>query len=401
MNPLNKENIVNQVQLPARFAGRTQKRNLVQGVSAGLGMASPPYVSIQGGGFTLVDANGEKEPIETKHLDCVIFDVNMDVPVQRVYWDPAKPYNPKAGTYEAPSCWSDNGVGASQNAAIPQSQSCMTCKQNEWGSATSKLTGKPVKACHVIKKIAVVPVFGQIGPDGSSYIPNETCDFPFLLRVPVMSHENLRAYSAKFAGQEFDVSDVVTRISFVPGETGMLDFAAAGFTDQPTEDLIQKFLAGKLTDGLVGRGDVPWKGEVRQVTQQEAARPLLHAHTAAAPLAALGATSAPAAPSPAGGVFAAPQQQPAQEAPRRTRRTKAQIEADAAAQHPQGDPALLRAQQAAPPGGQSGIPPFLQRTAPADAPVAQQPTHGITPGAPPPNAELESALANVFGLPTK
>lgn len=388
---------MNQVQLPARFAGRTQKRNLVQAVSAGLGMASPPYVSIQGGGFTLVDANGEKEPIETKHLDCVIFDVNMDVPVQRVYWDPAKPYNPKAGTYEAPSCWSDNGVGASQNAAIPQSQSCMTCKQNEWGSATSKLTGKPVKACHVIKKIAVVPVFGQIGPDGSSYIPNETCDFPFLLRVPVMSHENLRAYSAKFAGQEFDVSDVVTRISFVPGETGMLDFAAAGFTDQPTEDLIQKFLAGKLTDGLVGRGDVPWKGEVRQVAQ-ETQRPLPHAHTAAAPLAAPGATSAPAAPSPAGGVFAAPQQQPAQEAPAaprtRTRRTKAQIEADAAAQQP--------TQAAAGLGGTvGGIPPFLQRTAPAAAPVAQQPTHGITPGAPAPNAELESALANVFGLPTK
>lgn len=370
---------MNQVQLPARFAARTQKRNLVQAVSAGLGMASPPYVSIQGGSFTLVDANGEKEPIETKHLDCVIFDVNMDVPVQRVYWDPAKPYNPKAGTYEAPSCWSDNGVGASANAAIPQSQSCMTCKQNEWGSATSKLTGKPVKACHVIKKIAVVPVFGQIGPDGSSYVPNETCDFPFLLRVPVMSHENLRAYSAKFAGQEFDVSDVVTRISFVPGETGMLDFAAAGFTDQPTEDLIQKFLAGKLTDGLVGRGDVPWKGELRQVAQQEAARPL------PAPMAPAGTQHA----SPFGATEGA--QQPAQEAPRRTRRTKAQIEADNAQQAP------------APAGGTvGGIPPFLQRTAPAQhLPASTAPAHGINPGAPPPNAELESALANVFGLPTK
>lgn len=372
---------MNQVQLPARFAGRTQKRNLVQAVSAGLGMASPPYVSIQGGGFTLVDANGEKEPIETKHLDCVIFDVNMDVPVQRVYWDPAKPYNPKAGTYEAPSCWSDNGVGASQNAAVPQSQSCMTCKQNEWGSATSKLTGKPVKACHVIKKIAVVPVFGQIGPDGSSYVPNEICDFPFLLRVPVMSHENLRAYSAKFAGQEFDVSDVVTRINFVPGETGMLDFAAAGFTDQPTEDLIQKFLAGKLTDALVGRGDVPWRGEVRPLAAggDEPSRPLPPSTTAAQIASPMPSSSTGAAP------FAA-----SAEPPKRTRRTKAQIEADAAAQAP--------AQTG---GTVGGIPPFLQRAAPVAAPATAQPTHGITPGAPAPNAELESALANVFGLPTK
>lgn len=364
------------VQLPARFANRQNKRSVVAAVSEGLGMATPPYVSIKGGNFTLVDANGEQEPVETKYLDCVIIDTSLP---SRVYWGDKK-YNPNADTYEPPVCFSDNGIGASANSTQPQSQSCQTCPQNVWGSATSNITGKGVKACHIIKKVAIVPVEGTVDKTTGSYIPEFTQDFPFLLRVPVMSHENLRAYSAKFAGQEFDVSDVVTRITFVHGQVGQLDFAAAGFTDQPTEDLVQKFLAAKLTDGLVGRGDVPWRGEIRspaatsgliERTPETVAR-IAQAPSAPAP--------AQAAPTPFGTTGGAAQEP---EAPKRTRRTKAQMEADAAPQ---------------PQAAQGGIPPFLQRQAPPASPNG--PLGGIQPNAPAPNAELESALANVFGLKT-
>jgi hypothetical protein len=366
------------VQLPARFANRQNKRSVVAAVSEGLGMATPPYVSIKGGNFTLVDANGEQEPVETKHLDCVIIDTSLP---SRVYWGDKK-YNPNADTYEPPVCFSDNGIGASANSTLPQSQSCQTCPQNVWGSATSNITGKGVKACHIIKKVAIVPVEGKVSGDGS-YVPEFTQDFPFLLRVPVMSHENLRAYSAKFAGQDFDVSDVVTRITFVHGQVGQLDFAAAGFTDQPTEDLVQKFLAAKLTDGLVGRGDVPWRGEVRQIERT----PDQSFGQQSLPQAQQGAAQAqpahpipPAAPTPFGAAGGAAQEP---EAPKRTRRTKAQMEADTAPQ----------AQQVG-----SGIPPFLQRQATPAAPNGL--LGGIHTDAPAPNAELESALANVFGLKT-
>lgn len=365
-----------QVQLPARFANRQNKRSIVAAVTTGLGMASPPYISIKGGSFTLVDANGEKEPVETKWLDCVIFDTNLDVAVQRVYWGD-KLYNPNSEIYEPPVCWSDNGIGASAQATEPQSTSCQTCEWNKWGSAVSKMTGKGVKACHVIKKVAVLPLDGKVGQDGS-YVPDHLYDFPFLLRVPVMSHDNLRAYGDKFRGQEFDVSDVVTRVSFVHGQTGQLDFAAAGFTDETAETLVQKFLAQRLTDGLVGRGDVPWKGEVRQIAQ-ETQRPLA---APAQPVGAAGETVASQqrqadGPAPFAAVSAEPL--------KRTRRTKAQMEADAA---PQGTTGL-----------QGGIPPFLQRPQAQAQPNGPAPSHGIQP-APAPNAELESALANVFGLKT-
>lgn len=391
---------MNQVQLPARFQNRQNRRQIVQAVTQGLGMASPPYISIKGGSFTLVDANGEQEPVETKWLDCVIIDTNVP---SRVFWGDKK-YDPNATTYESPVCFSDNGIGASASAVQPQSTSCQTCAQNVWGSATSKITGKPTKACQVMKKVAIVPVEGKIGPDGQTYVADFIQDFPFLLRTPVMSHENLRAYSAKFGGQDFDVSEVVTRVTFVHGQVGQLDFAAAGFTDEATEAQVQKFLDAKLTDALVGRGDQVWGGEARQIaprTAETVARiepPLASAQ----PAASQGPAATGSAP------FATGQ---AAEAPKRTRRTKAQMEAAEQAQRIPDAPGFAvrpGVPQSAPPAAdsQGGIPPFLQRTTQgAGAPFGQAPMaapqHGIQQNPSAPNPELEATLANVFGLPTK
>ena len=125
--------------LPAHIANR-QRKPILAAVSAGLGSASPPYVSIKGGSFTLVDANGEQEPIDSKYLDCVIFDVHETVAIQRVYWGKDRPFDPNADAYQAPVCFSDNGVGASVNAQEPQSTNCQTCPQNVWGSATSRVS---------------------------------------------------------------------------------------------------------------------------------------------------------------------------------------------------------------------------------------------------------------------
>jgi hypothetical protein len=322
-------------QLPARFANRQSRRQLATAVTAGLGVSSPPYVSIEGGQFTLIDENGEQEIVETKHLDCVIIDTNVEVKIQRVFWGVNKPYSRDGSP---PVCFSDNGIGASRNAQEPQSANCGACKWSEWGSAMSQLTGKGVPACKTIKKIAVL-------------VPG--WDFPFLLRVPVMSHENLRAYGEKFRGQEFDVSEVTTRVSFVHGAVGQIAFEATGYTDDATEAEIQKILDSKKTDALIGRGDLPISSElpapkpVQQIAQQ-----------------------GPAAP------FAGQQQEP----PRRGRKLKAET-----------------ALPTAPPGEQSPLPPFLQPKPAGNS----GPASGIVTNAPPPNADLEKSLASVFGLPTK
>ena len=72
------------MELPARLANRLSGPKLAEAVTAGLGSAAPPYVSIEGGSFTLIDSSGSEIPVDTKWLDCIIVAVNMQVPVQRV-----------------------------------------------------------------------------------------------------------------------------------------------------------------------------------------------------------------------------------------------------------------------------------------------------------------------------
>jgi len=342
------------VNLPAHIANRQGRKSIVAAVSAGLGSASPPYVSIKGGSFTLVDANGEQEPIDSKYLDCVIFDVNETVAIQRVFWGKDKPFDPNSDSYQAPVCFSDNGVGASVNAQQPQSTNCQTCPQNVWGSAISKVTGKSTKACGAIKKVVVL-------------VPGY--DMPFLLRVPVMSHDNLRAYSSKFQGQQFDVSDIYTRISFVHGQVGQLDFnpipSNAPWISEADAKKIEDMLAKHVTDSLVGRGDTPVQGQLAAPVQAQALPSTVAAVPEPLQRMANQATEA------------TPFQQPAK--PKRTRQPKA-------------EPAAV-------PAGDESIPPFLRREAqPAQAPT--QKNTGIVTDAPAPSAELDAALANVFGLPT-
>lgn len=56
-----------------------------------------------------------------------------------------------------PSCRSGNGITPDQDVAVKQSAACATCPQYAWGSKISKLTGKPVRACGDSKQLAVVP----------------------------------------------------------------------------------------------------------------------------------------------------------------------------------------------------------------------------------------------------
>lgn len=244
---------MDQIPVPTYLQNRQRRRSLVEEHISELGMPSPPYVSIMGGTFTLIDSTGKQEPIKTRHLDAVIIDMNRP---SRVYWG-ARSFDPNADSYQAPECFSDNGVGASKNAVHPQSTNCQTCKQSEWGSATSKVTGKPTRACGTLIKTAVLAyTIGEPDKEGV-YTGNLAAIFPFLLRIPVMSHDNFRNYLTKFQGQDFDVSEVVTRIYFVERAVGQLNFSAVGFLTPDRNTAVDDILAKKITDTLVGRNDQP------------------------------------------------------------------------------------------------------------------------------------------------
>lgn len=235
-------------QLPAHLQN-LQAPDIAGALSANLGSAMPPHVSIGGGRFTLIDAGNNEIPVPTfdpqigVYLDACIIDVNEKM--SRIYF--AGSYDPnQEGT--RPDCFSDNGVAPSISASTPQAHSCMPdptgvtgCRWAVWGSKINN-NGKGVPACSSKQKIALlIPGFPTL----------------FLLAVPPNSHGPLREYTEKCKGNGINIANLITRISFVPGVQGTLQFSAVTYIDAPTATLRQAAYTEKKTDALVGRNDVP------------------------------------------------------------------------------------------------------------------------------------------------
>src|SRR5216684_3248822 len=112
-------------QLPTHLASRQSRGVAAQVASLG-GIGSPPYLSIEGQRFTLVDAAGEERPVTTndehgQYLDIAIVDTN---PIRsKIYW--GRPYGTMS--QDPPLCFSDNGIAPSRNASVPQHPTCGEC----------------------------------------------------------------------------------------------------------------------------------------------------------------------------------------------------------------------------------------------------------------------------------
>ena len=87
-------------QLPAHLQ-RFQARDIGTTLSHNLGTAAPPYVSIAGNRFMLIDAAGNEQPVPTfdpaigVYLDACIIDANEHI--SRIYY--AQKYDPSAATF--------------------------------------------------------------------------------------------------------------------------------------------------------------------------------------------------------------------------------------------------------------------------------------------------------------
>ncbi len=245
-------------QAPTHLQGN--RRQVAAQSIAGMGTLPQPYISIEGGRFTLVDAQGMKMPwqrlaalprltdqgqqLQGLCLDAVVVDVNEHM--SKAYY--VDQWSPNAQQYLPPICWSDNGVAPSVNATQAQNDTCEHCPLNKWGSRTNNL-GNEVKACDDLKKIAW-------------YVPELEMNLVFLMRLKGSSHRNWRDYVEKVKkndvlGRPADPVDVVTRIYFEPGATGILNFDMVGFIDQSTAAIEDQIWQSKSTDVLVGRNDTP------------------------------------------------------------------------------------------------------------------------------------------------
>ena len=358
--------------LPAHLQNR-QRRDLIGATLGGLNTGSPPHISIAGNRFTLVDEAGNEKPIQTLFLDVCVIDANPSV--SKIFFDPRIPFEPGGDNSNPPICWSDNGVGASAQASQPQNTSCQMCPQNAWGSATSRATGKPTKACNDVKKLAVL-------------VPG--IDMVFLLRIPPASLKHLAKYAQTLAGHGVDFPDAVTRLEFE--SQGILKFTPVGYVDEATTKLTDKAVAAKATDGIIGRNDRPWGGQAdaqkiayaaqAQVGQIEQARP---AAAAMPPPQPFGNPS----PSPAAGFGG-------QAAPPDPFGTSGQTTGAAEPQKRTRGPNKKKEEPAA----DDGIPPFLKVAPDSPAPAANPTQFGMQQNPPAPDAGMQAALDAAFRLPT-
>lgn len=354
--------------LPAYLQNKPVGHRISQAVVANIGTGTPAYVSIKGNRFTLVDAAGDSEPVQTAangipYLDCVVIDALERE--SKIYY--GRPFDPSATNFAPPDCWSDNGIAPSRNCGTPQAKSCTPdethtsgCKWAVWGSATSKVSGKGIPACGKFQKLALM-------------IPGD--EVLFLMRVPPNSLDNLRNYMRKFEGQPADVIDVVTRISFEADTLGTLTFQAVKYLDETVVVARNKALEAKATDTLIGRNDLPRGGGAIPLPAAGQAQQI-----AAPVVAALSVGTAPlpetTGPAP---IAASPSELAPATGARRGRKSK---EAAPAAQ-----------------AGQAA--PFMDPPSPASGEQAGAPANngqgfGIAPGVAP-NPELTQMLDSVFG----
>lgn len=383
------------LQLPAHLQNRDHQ-GVAQRAAEALGSPLPPHISIRGNTFTLVDAAGA-EYNAGPTLDVVVVDSSGKPPPKRYYRDKWKP-----DSNEPPTCKASNGIVPDRDAAEPQARTCAECEWNKRGSKISELSGVAIKACRDEVWLAVLlPAFPTM---------------MFQLVITPGSFENWGPYLQNFS-RGVDVSDVITRLSFKPQVNGVLMFEILGYAQNQPQYIsvdmlavIQKARAEDKTALLVGRGEEqaalppPAQSTVLQspLAYAGAATAAPFASAAAAP----GAMAPPAMPGSgsmfaqtAGTVSSTPEQPQ-----RRKRRTQAEIQAAAAGQtQPSagfGQPAV---QQTAPFAPTQQPAPFApQATAPGQpsgGPAAGNGAQfGMAAGAAP-NADLQKALAGLFGKP--
>lgn len=372
--------------LPA-YLQNLPSRNLAQTAIANVGAGTPPYLSIQGNRFTLIDVAGNTIPIQTLYIDVVIVDVNDHV--SKIFFGLNKPYDPNNPT--PPACFSDNGIAPSMSAGQPQSPTCASCPQNVWGSKISQL-GSQVKQCADQQKIAI-------------YVPDYS-EGLFLLRIPAGSFSNWRAYMAKFASAKLDPDRVITRISFEPNTVGTLVFQSPGYITEQMVGVVTQMITVKAAEPMIGRLDRPREAtlpspypagdRISIPAGQPAALATVQTGPfvpVTTPVAFQTPSAGPVAvsPTPAAVLPAAPPQ-------RRRRRTQAEMAAARAATSQQ-PPAPVQAPfrpDLAPAGTQQPPTPvqapFRSNPAPAPAPQAapaQQGQFGIVQNPPAPPADLD------------
>jgi len=340
-----------------------------------LGSVQPPMISIQGNAFTLRDSLGNERP-STRTLDVIFVDGNPNTSKR---YRENRDYNPNDPT--PPDCFSDNGVAPSAQALKPQSETCIACPHNARGSRISKISGSAVKACDDLQKLAVVTADD---PEGMLY----------QLIISPGSLQNFRAYVRNADSHNYEGNQIITRLSFVDKQIGVLAFEAVEAVPDEVVTFLTTIEDTPQAKYVTGADDQPRQGALPKPDAHQA----IGLAQAEAPLHGDNVRQISTG---------AERREPAQP-------TREQLEATLAAQRSAREPAKRGRPKAVAEPVQdmqavgSEIPAFLEKERARHEverarPTAQQ--FGLVTNAPSPPAEVDKLLGerltNAFALPTR
>jgi hypothetical protein len=137
--------VFNPAQVPD-FARNNELSETALALTGGGTGGSVKRISIKGGVFRLMSGGKEIASIEDRHLDVVI--VKAAPKVSRIFY--AGAYDKDAAA-APPDCWSNDGEKPDAGAKNKQSQTCMSCPQNQAGSGQGNS-----RACRYQQRLAVV-----------------------------------------------------------------------------------------------------------------------------------------------------------------------------------------------------------------------------------------------------
>lgn len=172
---------------------------------------SVPRVSLKGKRFKFIE--GEEESKSAEKIEVVILAVEPSGGLMaKTFYKSG--YNP-ADT-APPDCASSNGISPDPWIEHPESDRCVTCPKNMFGSAQS-MSGKKAKACKDSKALWVAK-------------PDDIGGTVYGLKVPVTSLKNMAEYGRLLKADNVPLAAVITQLSMdQDNEYPLLEFNRLGY----------------------------------------------------------------------------------------------------------------------------------------------------------------------------
>ena len=180
------------------FAQQQSAADLNKEAIEGAGGESVNRISLKQSRFRLIVGGEQVKVFDEPYMEVVVVRANPST--SRAFYKDK--YDPNADD-QAPTCYSDDGVHPNPDAREKQSVDCASCPMNQWGSKISEVSGKKIKACAEVKRLAIAPASNPRAP-------------AFQLNVPTASLTSWANFvrTLNQASPAVPYNGIVTKVSF-------------------------------------------------------------------------------------------------------------------------------------------------------------------------------------------